>query len=204
MPQINSLACFSFFLSCLFFFFSFAKKCGFCLKRFTFFWEHRKTGPGGLFPCWLQRLTKTKINPFPFLFVVAVGEKHPCPGWQLPRSSRQFPATRCPAFLQPPLPFSILLLLQAGAGVRHICLCFILHRGLWQIILSCTLSQHLQKADCCSWVPGFCSYACLSSLQRDELPGTGTGGCWLLLVYSLPFVREAAQLVLTVSKANPT
>lgn len=94
-----------------------------------------------------------------------------------------------------------------GLGETHVGLCFILQRDLRQLILSCTLAQHLQKAACCTWVPGFCFYACLSWLQQDEMPGTSAGGFGLLVVYGQPprpFVREAAQLVLTASAVKLT
>lgn len=104
LPQINSLGCF--FIFFLLPFFSFAKKFGGCLKRFTFFWEHRKTGSGGLFPGWLRRLTKTKVNPFPFLFGVAEGERHPSLGWQFPpvpsHGVSGFPAASSPLQHPPP------------------------------------------------------------------------------------------------------
>lgn len=64
-----------------------------------------KQDPGWLFSRWLA---KTKVNPFPFVFGAAVCGRHPCPGWQLPHSSRWFPATGCLTFPQPHLPFSTL------------------------------------------------------------------------------------------------
>lgn len=73
LPQISSLGCFLF--SSSIFFFALLEKFGFCLKKFTFFWEHGKNRIWGVV-CTL--VPQADRDNFPFLFAVAGGGSQPC------------------------------------------------------------------------------------------------------------------------------
>lgn len=71
--KLVAWAAFCFLL--LFFFFALLEKFGFCLKKFTFFWEHGKNRIWGVV-CTL--VPQADRDNFPFLFAVAGGGSQPC------------------------------------------------------------------------------------------------------------------------------
>lgn len=154
-----------------------------------------------MFPLWLHRLTKREANSFPFLFDTAVGDRHPCPGWQLPHSSTgsQPWGAQLPCSLVPTSASSS----HCRQGCREMHL-LVFHFSLWPSVAHFKPFLFPALAES-SWLQLGTRVLFLgmpSLPARDKLPGTSAGGLELLLVFTLPAppsIREATQLVLTAS-----